>query len=107
MTEPAVYLTDRDLIRKIGVGLNAGARELKRMREHPRCPPRGLAGKTYWPAFRDFLDIWNGRNIAAPGIAAGQEDPNGKTKPTRRPRPSLAAAEELLGRGMGGASGRR
>lgn len=107
MTEPAVYCTDKDLCRRMGVGLNSGARELKRMREHPLCPRRNLAGKTYWPAFRNFLDIWNGVIIPAPGIVAGQEETNGKTKPTRRPRPSLAAAEELLGCGMGGAGGRR
>jgi len=102
MSEPAPYCTDKELIRRMGVGLNSGARELKRMREHPACPPRSVGGKTYWPSFRDFLDIWNKRTLATPGNPAGHGDNHGQTSHRGRPRPSLEAAERRLGRGMGG-----
>lgn len=102
MTEPAPYCTDKELCRRMGVGLNSGAAELKKMREHPACPPRSLGGKTYWPSFRDFLDIWNNRTIAAPGKPAGQETNNGQTPHRGRSRPSLEAAEKRMGGGMGG-----
>jgi hypothetical protein len=105
VTEPAIYCTDKQLIARMGVGLHSGAKALKEMRKHPGCPPRSIGGKTYWPAFRDFLDLWNNRSIAAPGNPAGQEDINGQTDHTRRPRPRLAAAKERMARHLAGTSG--
>jgi hypothetical protein len=107
MSEPAVYCTDKELIARIGVGLNSGARALKAMRKHPLCPPRSIGGKTYWPAFRNFLDLWNHNNLAAPGIPAGQEKSDGETKHHGRPRHRLAAAKERLARDLASTSGSR
>jgi hypothetical protein len=95
------YCNDRELIERMRVGLNAGRKALQEMRKDPRCPPRSIGGKTYLPAFLMFLDRWNGVSVDAPGNPAGMQEGNhGTTSHKGRARPSLAAAEELVGRGV-------
>lgn len=97
MTEPTLYVTEGEIIKRMGVGINAGRKAIQKMRLHPKFPPKDIGGKRYWPAVRDFLEIWNGRSIAAPGNSAGQESKYGQTSHSGRARPSLAAAKEWLG----------
>src|SRR5882757_8953329 len=100
MTEPAPYVTDGEIARRMGVGINAGRKAVQEMRKHPKFPPKTIGGKRYWPSVRDFLDLWNNRTIDAPGISAGQENHHGQTEHRGRARPRLAAAEERLGRDL-------
>jgi hypothetical protein len=97
MTEPADYVTQGEIVRRMGVGINAGAKALQQMRKHPKFPPKTIGGKYFWPSVVEFLQFWNGRIVDAPGISAGQEDNHGQTTNTGRARPRLAAAKERLG----------
>jgi len=97
-----LYLTDTELKRRMGVGINSGRKALQAMRKHPNCPRKDIAGKTYWPAFRAFLDLWNNVSISAPSISAGMETQNEQTSHTGRARPRLAAAKERLGSRVAG-----
>lgn len=98
MTEPTLYVTEKQIIERMGVGIQAGRKAIQKMRLHPKFPSKDIGGKRYWPSVRDFLDSWNNRTIAAPSIQAGQEEvEHEKTPVNRRARPSLAAAKEWLG----------
>jgi hypothetical protein len=107
MSEPTLYVTEKQIIERMGVGINAGRKAVQRMRQHPKFPPKDIGGKRYWPSVRDFLDSWNNRTITAPGDPAGQETTNGKTSYSGRARPSLAAAKEWLGGRVDMPSGHR
>lgn len=108
MTEPPLYVTEGQIIQRMGVGRHSGRKALQKMREHPKFPPKDIGGKRYWPSVRDFLDLWNNRSIAAPGNQAGQEQQdNGKTPYRGRAGASLEAAKERLGRRMASAAGHR
>ena len=102
MAEPKLYVTEAEITRRMGVGINAGRKAIQKMREHPKFPPRDIGGKRYWPAVKAFLDYWNHLSIDAPGIQAGQEQNNGQTDYRGRPRPSLARAKERLGGRLAG-----
>jgi hypothetical protein len=97
MTEPTLYVTEGEIVRRMGVGIHAGRKAVQKMRLHPKFPPKDIGGKRYWPAVKAFLDFWNNLSIDAPGNQAGQEQNNAKTKYNGRARPSLAAAKEWLG----------
>jgi hypothetical protein len=107
VTDLPPYVTDAEIIKRMGVGINSGRKALQKMREHPRFPPKTIGGKRYWPSVRDFLDFWNNRSITAPGNPAGQEHHHGQTPHTGRARPRLAAAEERMGSRLAGAAGHR
>ena len=102
METEALYVTDAEIIKQMKVGINAGRKALQQMRQHPKFPPRTIGGKRYWPAVRAFLDLWNGLTVEAPGIAAGQENSNGKAAHTGRRRPGLEATQRRLGRSLVG-----
>jgi hypothetical protein len=106
MTEPALYVTEGEIVRRMGVGIHAGRKAVQAMRLDPKFPPKNIGGKRYWPSVRAFLDIWNGLSVSAPGIAARQEDQNGQTDDdSRYERARLAATEERVGRRMARAAG--
>jgi hypothetical protein len=107
MTEQPLYVTDGEIAKRMGVGINNGRKALQKMRLHPKFPPKDIGGKRYWPSVRDFLDLWNNRTIDAPGNSAGQEHHNGQTTHSGRARPSLAAAKERLGSRVAGSPGHR
>lgn len=102
MTEPAVYVTEGEIVERMNVGINAGRKALQKMRLHPRFPPKTIGGKRFWPSVAAFLHLWNGLTLDAPGIPAGQEQPNGQTTHSGRARPSLAAAKQRLGSRVAG-----
>jgi hypothetical protein len=102
MTEPPLYVTEGEIVKRMGVGMNSGRKAVQQMRNHPQFPPKTIGGKRYWPAVRDFLEIWNNRSIPAAGNSAGQETTHGQTSHTGRARPSLAAAKERLGSRVAG-----
>jgi hypothetical protein len=102
MAEPTLYVTEGEIVKRMGVGMKNGRKAVQKMRLHPNFPPKTIAGKRYWPAVRDFLEIWNNRSIAATGNSAGQETENGTTSHSGRARPSLARAKERLGLPVGG-----
>jgi hypothetical protein len=95
-SEPADYVTEREIVQRMRVGINAGRKAVQQMRKHPKFPPKTIGGKRYWPSVRDFLDLWNNRTIDAPGISAGQENHHGQTAHTGRARPRLEAAKQRL-----------
>jgi hypothetical protein len=97
VSEPADYVTLAVIKKRMGVGIHSGRKALTEMRKHPKFPKATIGGKYFWPSIADFLLIWNGLTVDAPGIAAGQENSNGQTSNTGRPRPRLAAAKERLG----------
>jgi hypothetical protein len=74
--EPPLYVTDAEIVERMGVGINSGRKELQKMRLHPKFPPRAIGGKRYWPSVVDFLDIWNGRPVVD-AAAAPVEQPHG------------------------------
>jgi hypothetical protein len=78
MTEPADYVTDGEIARRMRVGINSGRKALQKMRQDPRFPQKTIGGKRYWPSVRDFLDLWNNRTITAPDNSVGQEINNGQ-----------------------------
>jgi hypothetical protein len=90
----ALWVTDAEMIRRMGVGINSGRKALQQMRKHPKFPPRSIGGKTYWPSAVDFFDFWNGRRVDVPGIPA--EQAHIKISHTGRRRPGLEAAKEWL-----------
>lgn len=97
MSEPTLYVTEKQIIERMGVGINAGRKAVQRMRQHPKFPPKDIGGKRYWPSVRTFLDAWNSHTLDAPGNPAGLETNYGKASYNGRARPSLAAAKEWLG----------
>jgi hypothetical protein len=97
-----LYVTDGEITRRMGVGVNAGRKALQEMRKHPKFPPKTIGGKRFWPAVEDFLNFWNGRSVDAPSISAGQESNHGQTTHSGRARPRLAAAKERLGSRVAG-----
>jgi hypothetical protein len=106
MTEHPLYVTDGEIAKRMGVGINNGRKALQKMRLHPKFPPKDIGGKRYWPSVRDFLDLWNNRTIDATGNSAGQEqNDNAKTPYRGRAGASLEAAKERLGRRMARAAG--
>ncbi len=102
MTEPAIYVTEGEIVERMNVGINAGRKALQKMRLDPRFPPKTIGGKRFWPAVAAFLHLWNGLTLVAPGNSAGQEQPNGQTTHSGRARPSLAAAKQRLGSRVAG-----
>ena len=98
----SLYVTQKEIVARMGVGINAGNKEVQKMRQHPKFPPKGVGGKWYWPSVRDFLDFWNNRTVDAPSISAGQENTHGQTTHSGRARPRLAAAKERLGGRLAG-----
>jgi len=101
-SERVDYVTDGEIARRMGVGINSGRKALQQMRQHPKFPPKTIGGKRYWPSVVDFLNLWNNRIVDAPGISAGQEQNHGQTTNSGRARPRLAAAKERLGRDLAG-----
>jgi hypothetical protein len=101
-TPETLYVTEGEIVRRLGVGQNAGRKALQKMREHPRFPPKTIGGKRFWPSVVDFLNLWNGRSLNASGISAGQETNHGQTTNSGRARPRLAAAKERLGSRVAG-----
>src|SRR6266446_3323796 len=92
-----LYVTDGEIARRMGVGINSGRKAVQKMRRHPKFPPKTIGGKRYWPSVRDFLDLWNNRTIDAPSISAGQETTHGQTTNSGRRRPGLEATKKRLG----------
>jgi hypothetical protein len=85
-----LYVTEGEIIRRMGVGIHSGRKALQKMRLHPKFPPQTIGAKRYWPSVVDFLDFWNGRS------AAVCEDPQMLDVHHGRPRPSLEAARAWL-----------
>src|ERR1700757_4921471 len=100
MTEPADYVTDGEIAKRMRVGINSGRKALQKMRQHPKFPPKTIGGKRYWPSVAAFLHFWNGLTLDVPGIPAGQENDHGQTSHSGRRRPSLEATKEWLGSGL-------
>jgi hypothetical protein len=98
----SLYVTDGEIARRMGVGINAGRKAVQEMRKHPKFPPKTIGGKRFWPSVVDFLNFWNGRSVDTPSIPAGQEYNNGQTTHSGRARPRLAAAKERLGSRVAG-----
>jgi hypothetical protein len=99
MTEPApdkerdaLWVTDTEMVRRMGVGINSGRKALQEMRKHPKFPPRSIGGKTYWPSAVDFFDLWNGR------ANSPRQEANHEPIAHRRIWPEIEAAKERLGR---------
>lgn len=105
MTEPAVYVTEAEIVERMGVGINSGRKAIQKMREHPKFPPKTIGGKRFWPSVAAFLHLWNGLTLDAPGNCAGQETNNGQTTHSKRAWARLEAAEERLGRRLAGKAG--
>lgn len=91
MTEPTLYVTESEIVRRMGVGIHSGRKAIQKMRLHPQFPAKEIGGKRYWPSVKDFLDRWNNRTLTAPSDQAGLETGNGKTPYSGRARPSLAS----------------
>lgn len=89
-----LWVTDVEMIRRMGVGINAGRKALQQMRKHPKFPPRSIGGKTYWKSAVDFFDLWNGRRVDVPGLPADQAHVT--ISGGSRRRPALEAAELWL-----------
>jgi hypothetical protein len=102
MTEPADYVTEAEIVKRMRVGIHSGRKAIQEMREHPKFPPKTIGGKRFWPSVVDFLNFWNGRTVDAPGISPGQEQPHGQTPHSGRARPRLAAAKQRLGSRVAG-----
>lgn len=73
--ELPLYVSDKQIIERMGVGIDAGRKALQAMRLDPGFPTRTIGGKRYWPSVVDFLDRWNGRLVPAP-FAAARDDPS-------------------------------
>lgn len=93
-----LYLTDKQIIKEMGVGINSGRKALQQMRLHPKFPGKNLAGKRYWPSVRAFLDVWNGLTVEGAGKPAGQEDQHEQTPYRGRAWANLEASKERLRR---------
>jgi hypothetical protein len=59
--EWTLYVTEGEIVRRMGVGINSGRKALQEMKKHPKFPPKAIGGKYYWGSMVDFLDLWNGR----------------------------------------------
>lgn len=68
-----LYVTEKQIIERMGVGINAGRKAVQTMRLDARFPPRSIGGKRYWPSVVDFLDEWNGRLVAEPATPPPHE----------------------------------
>jgi hypothetical protein len=99
----ALWVTDAEMVRRMGVGINSGRKALQQMRKHPKFPPRSIGGKTYWPSAVDFFDLWNGRRPDVPGLPSDQSHVS--LSCMGRARASLEAAKERLVRDMARAAG--
>jgi hypothetical protein len=97
--EWTLYVTEREIVRRMGVGINSGRKALQEMKKHPKFPPKTIGGKYYWGSMVDFLDLWNGR--AKPL----RQDANHEPIARRRSWPEIEAAKERLGRDMARAAG--
>jgi hypothetical protein len=73
-----LYVTEKQIIERMGVGVNAGRKAVQEMRKHPRFPPQTIGAKRYWPSVVDFLELWNGRPVAVPAEALAQEPYRGR-----------------------------
>jgi hypothetical protein len=91
-----LYVTEAEIVERMGVGINSGRKALQEMRLHPKFPPRAIGGKRYWPSVVDFLDIWNGRHVVDAAVAPAEQPYRG------RAWANLEAAEERLRRRMAG-----
>lgn len=89
-----LWVTDAEMIRRMGVGRGSGRKALQAMRKHPKFPPRSIGGKTYWPSAMDFFDFWNGRRADVPGLPSDQAHVT--ISHTGRRRPVLEAAKARL-----------
>jgi hypothetical protein len=90
--EWTLYVTEREIVRRMGVGINSGRKALQEMKKHPKFPPKTVGGKYYWGSMVDFLDLWNGR--------AGPLRQGVSPEPVARGRiwPEIEAAKERRGR---------
>jgi hypothetical protein len=73
-----LYVTDKQLIQRMGVGIRSGQTALQEMRQHAAFSPRAIGGKRYWPSVVDFLDFWNARRVEAisnPKLQPGVDAP--------------------------------
>ncbi len=90
--EWTLYVTEREIVRRMGVGINSGRKALQEMKKHPKFPSKVIGGKYYWGSIVDFLDLWNGR--------AGPLRQSVSPEPIARGRiwPEIEVAKDRLGR---------
>lgn len=71
--EPTLYITDAELIRRMGVPekiARAALRDLDNRHRETRFPQKQMiwGNRRYWPAVKSWLDASNGLKIEAPPL---------------------------------------
>ena len=63
-----VYLTDRELVRRLGVPMDDGLRTIKHLEEKHGFPRKQalFGGRRYWPAVKAYFDRLERVNIELP-----------------------------------------
>ena len=41
------YVTEKQIIERMGVGIHSGRKAIQKMRLHPKFPPKDIGGKRY------------------------------------------------------------
>lgn len=96
MTDPGLYVSDAELIRRLGVPEKQARVALRDLARDPRFPPKDklLGDRRYWPAVKLYLDRRAGISIAAgpaPQAPDGPENWNhDATKHRQRARHPVA-----------------
>ncbi|MGM4885286.1 hypothetical protein AB8A20_07910 [Tardiphaga sp. 604_B6_N1_1] len=73
-----LYVTEKQIIERMGVGIHSGRKAIREMRKHPRFPPQTIGAKRYWPLVVDFLDHYHGRAVAGPAEAPASKPYRGR-----------------------------
>ena len=90
--EWTLYVTEREIVQRMRVGIHSGRKALQEMKKHPKFPPKAIGGKYYWGSMVDFLNLWNGR--AGPLRQDASHEPIARGRTWRE----IEAAKERLGR---------
>jgi hypothetical protein len=63
-----LYVSDKEIVRRLGLPVNSGRAMLRALAADPRFPKpdKMLGDKRYWPAVKLFLDRRNGVTIGVP-----------------------------------------
>lgn len=87
----ADFLTDDELIRRLGLSEKDGRVAIAALDKNQRFPRKEalFGGRRYWPAVKAFLDARYGLMIAAPAHPDGEE--HHETENRTSPRPKVAA----------------
>lgn len=86
-----LYVTDAELIRRLGVGEKTARVAIVAMEREPGFPCKDpLFKKRYWPAVRAFLDRRSGLSMEPLSVIDEGDNLNAPTERGRRPRNRVA-----------------